>query len=401
MNILRIVVLFIPDSLFLGFLMTTAPFFLREQGGGAGAATAVAYLGLPLALAFLWAPFVDRHPLPGLDRRSGWAGACQLAAALALLLAGGLLLVVPNGGGLALILPPGLVVAVILATRNLSLNAWMREALDKKTFGVAVGARMAGAAIGNWLGAGLVASQFPLLGWAGAFLVMALALLVTWPAVLGMPPGRAEPVPGESLRLVFRDLFARPGVPAAIGAMTVISALAAPPFTLGLVLLADIGMSAEQIGMSVGYIGSIVGLATAIGAGKLVDRIDPRAALAVAIVLQALLSLGFALLGAATAPAAWLGGTLIILQIGVYAGISAICMVMALRLASLRHASTEVAFIYALLILAGTLVPNLAGFLMDALGDWGWMFTGHALLTPLLGLWAVRVLGRGLRREDG
>ncbi|MCH3737866.1 hypothetical protein LZB95_09655, partial [Campylobacter coli] len=47
----------------------------------------MSYVALPYLLKFLWAPFMDRYPLPLLGRRRGWILLTQLllAAAIALL----------------------------------------------------------------------------------------------------------------------------------------------------------------------------------------------------------------------------------------------------------------------------------------------------------------------------
>src|ERR1700761_4938841 len=44
----------------------------------------MSYVALPYLLKFLWAPFVDRFPLPFLGRRRGWILFTQLAMAVAI-----------------------------------------------------------------------------------------------------------------------------------------------------------------------------------------------------------------------------------------------------------------------------------------------------------------------------
>ena len=44
---------------------------------------AISYVALPYLLKPLWAPLIDRYPLPVLGRRRGWMLAMQLALAVA------------------------------------------------------------------------------------------------------------------------------------------------------------------------------------------------------------------------------------------------------------------------------------------------------------------------------
>src|SRR5258707_10408580 len=46
----------------------------------------MSYVALPYLLKVLWAPFVDRFPLPFLGRRRGWILATQIALAVAIAL---------------------------------------------------------------------------------------------------------------------------------------------------------------------------------------------------------------------------------------------------------------------------------------------------------------------------
>ncbi|GLK77456.1 MFS transporter [Methylopila jiangsuensis] len=400
---LRIALLFLPDSLLLGFLVVAGPFLLREEGAGAAMATAVGYVTLPFAVAFLWAPFVDRHPIGWLGRRAGWAGLSQLLAA-GVLAAGALWLAsVPDGAGGVPVLLVCLAAGVALATRNIALGAWMREGLHESEMATAVGARFAGASIGNWLGSGVLASQFPDYGWPGALAFAALALLVTWPAILALPGDRsaAAEASTDSLVAVAGAMFRRPGLVGAVAMLFVLSAVMAPPFGLGLVLLSDRGFTAEQIGWSAGYGGSILCAAAALACGGLASRFGLTAMIGAGVVLQIGLSLAWA--GVALGPdaASWLiGGAVMVAQMGVYAMMSAMWMLATLRLVSLRHAASEIALVNAFLLLGGIVAPNVAGLAIDAYPGWARFFVVHAAVTALAGIAVMMVFSRvGLNRK--
>src|SRR3977135_1689679 len=58
--------------------------WLKDSGASNTTIGVMSYVALPYLLKFLWAPFVDRYPLPLLGRRRGWMLAMQLALGAAL-----------------------------------------------------------------------------------------------------------------------------------------------------------------------------------------------------------------------------------------------------------------------------------------------------------------------------
>ena len=53
--------------------------WLRDVGASNTTIGIMSYVALPYLLKFLWAPFIDRYPLPLLGRRRGWIFVMQSA----------------------------------------------------------------------------------------------------------------------------------------------------------------------------------------------------------------------------------------------------------------------------------------------------------------------------------
>ncbi|TLY64662.1 MAG: AmpG family muropeptide MFS transporter, partial [Gammaproteobacteria bacterium] len=53
--------------------------WLKDAGVSLTTIGVMSYVALPYLLKFLWAPLIDRYPLPWLGRRRGWILAMQVA----------------------------------------------------------------------------------------------------------------------------------------------------------------------------------------------------------------------------------------------------------------------------------------------------------------------------------
>src|SRR3954451_14750281 len=151
---------------------------------------------------FLWAPVIDRLPLPGittrLGRRRGWALVIQAALALAILWLGFTdPLIDPWMTVLAAI-----VVAFLSASQDIVIDAYRIELLTPEEQGAGAAATQWGYRFGMIAsGAGvLYAASFG--GWGFAYALMAgLMLLGTatvWPTPEPGGVGTPEPLPGTS-----------------------------------------------------------------------------------------------------------------------------------------------------------------------------------------------------------
>ena len=396
----------------LPLLLTTGTlgYWLKQVGIDLTTIGLFALVGLPYALKFLWAPLVDRAPIPGLTRvlgrRRGWALAAQL------LLVGAIL----GLGASDPVQAPSwtaawaLAVALLSSTQDIAVDAYRIEVLEEHEQGAGAAVTQAGYR-GGMLAAG-----------AGA---IALSDFVPWPVVfaglaglvgvgmlgvlLGPEPPKVEPMPpsarpGESvLRQVLLDPFRELSRHQQWGAILVFAVLykygdavagvMANPF------YADLGFSGVEIG-SVTKVWSIVAFLPGVFAGGvLVARAGLLRALLVGGVLQAVTNLLFAWL-------ALRGRDLGLLALAVggdafTGGLASAAFVAFLSdLARGGTTGTQYALLTSLMAAGRTALSSGAGWLADQLG-WAPFFVATTLLAApglFLLLW-LRQLGAGPERR--
>jgi len=169
----------LPFALLIGTLNA----WLGEVGVKLATIGVLSWIGLSYSFKFLWAPLVDRVPLPVLERlgrRRSWIILCQgvLACGFA-----GLALTDPRGaiGNFALI---AFAAAFASATQDIALDAWRIESADEASpLEVLTALYQFGYRTASIVGGALSLYLASRLGWPGVFLtmagVMALAIGVT------------------------------------------------------------------------------------------------------------------------------------------------------------------------------------------------------------------------------
>jgi PAT family beta-lactamase induction signal transducer AmpG len=109
----------------LPFLLVggTLSTWLRDTGVALSAIGLISYASFFYVLKFLWAPLIDRYPLPFLGRRKGWLACSQLLLISAL---AGMALIGP-GSSLLLFVALAGVVAFAGATQDIVIDAYRIE----------------------------------------------------------------------------------------------------------------------------------------------------------------------------------------------------------------------------------------------------------------------------------
>ncbi len=172
--------------LFLGFsaglplflVFGTLSIWLRREGIDRSTIGFVSWVTLLYGLKFLWAPLVDRLPLPLLTNWLGQRRAWMLLAQLGVLL--GLWWMADTNPELQLntLVIAALLVAFSSATQDISIDAWRIEAVPVDQQGAMAGTYQLGYRLGLILaggGATIIAGSF---SWNLAYFVMGCAMLV-------------------------------------------------------------------------------------------------------------------------------------------------------------------------------------------------------------------------------
>lgn len=169
--------------------------WLRDEGVSRTDIGLFALVATPYAINFLWAPLVDRLPLPWLTPRFGRRRGWMLATQILLMGAVALLATSSPGDALLPVAVGALCVSAASATQDVVIDAYRVEILEPARYG-------AGSAVAIWgwhLGGTLVGGAGGLyladaFGWQAAYGALALAVLVGVTAVLlaPEPPRRVD-----------------------------------------------------------------------------------------------------------------------------------------------------------------------------------------------------------------
>lgn len=301
--------LYFAQGLPFGFFTQTLPVLLRERGVSLEKIGLGAWLAVPWALKFLWAPLLDRPAPRALQalfpgRRRAFLLPLQLLT-VAVLAALALLALAPAG------LPPlpPLLIGVFLinllaATQDIATDGLAVDTLDETERGLGNGVQVAAYRVGMIVGGGLLLMQLSRLGFVGAFLVMAgLLLLSTWPvwalreaSHAAAAGARHEAPRGEDYLRVLLSFARRPGARRWLALLLLFKFGEALASAMARPFLVDRGLTRDDIAWLLGIVGFVMGFAGSLLGGALVNRLGRRRALLTFGLLQALVVGGYALL---------------------------------------------------------------------------------------------------------
>jgi MFS transporter, PAT family, beta-lactamase induction signal transducer AmpG len=171
----------------LTLLIATMTFWLAKVGIDTVTIGFAVALGIPYTIKFLWAPLVDKLPLPFLTnafgQRRGWLFFVQALLFVSVWQLGAS---DPQPGNMGLFAIWALITAFLSATQDIVIDAYRIEILEEDEFAHGTATNQFGYRSGNLIaGAGTIyfASQEGLgLGWATAYGLTAFAII---PAILG------------------------------------------------------------------------------------------------------------------------------------------------------------------------------------------------------------------------
>ena len=367
--------------------------------------TTIGLLGvvtLPYTLKFLWAPLIDRLPMPlvgrWLGRRRSWALVTQLALAGAII-AMALADPMENIGLFALF---ALLVTAVSASQDVVIDAYRVEILDSSRYGAGAAISVFGYRVGMLISGAGALYLADYVGWSAVYLIMAACVsigLVT--VVLSREPVVPERVPGAASKLsaFFKDSVIAPLIDFTRRRLWLVVLLFVLFYKLGDAMagamtgpfLVELGFTNTEIASVsklYGFIATLIGLA--IG-GWMIARLGIFTSLWIAGIAQLLSNLMFAL-------QANIGhdNGLLALTIGLEnfsGGVGTAALVAYLSgLCNLLYTATQYALLSAIAAVARTVLAVPAGKLAEASG---WInFFGITAAVAIPGLVLLMVLAR-------
>ena len=380
-------------------------FWLREAGIDRTTIGYLSWVGLAYGFKWVWAPLVDRLPIPlltrWLGRRRSWLllSQCVIMAALV-----GMALTDPQRALLPMVWC-ALAVAVGSATQDIALDAFRIESADTQRQAALAASYQTGYRIAMiWAGAGVLwiaarAEVTPALGaagyqhsaWQTAYLVMAASMLLGMVTVLFSP----EPLAVEMQRarnaaewlkgaLVepFADFLRRYGRQAVLILMLiavyrisdVVMGIMANPFYV------DMGFTKDEVAAVTKIYGVIMTLVGAFVGGALAMRLGVMRVLMLGAVLSAATNLLFAWLGTRghdLTALVW-----VISADNLASGIASAAFIAYLSsLTNISYSATQYALFSSMMLLLPKFLAGYSGRYVDAFG-----YPNFFIATALLGV---------------
>jgi PAT family beta-lactamase induction signal transducer AmpG len=396
--------------LFLGFsaglplllVLGTLGFRLREAGIDRATIGFLSWVGLAYGLKWIWAPLVDRLPLPLLTRllgrRRSWLLFAQVMVAL------GLVGMALNDPKLALdpVIWCAVLVAFASATQDIALDAFRIESANVERQGALAAAYQTGYRLAMiWAGAGVlwiaarsevsITEAYEHGAWRTAYLWMAGSMAVGMLTVLLSP----EPVPrpmtparsaGEWLRTALVDPFAdfirRYRWHAAL-ILSLIAVYRISDVVMGIManpFYVDMGFTKDEVAAVSKVFGVIMTLAGAFLGGVLALRLGVMRTLMLGAILSAASNLLFA----------WLAGlghnvqalVFVVSADNLSSGIASAAFVAYLSsLTNIQYSATQYALFSSLMLLLPKFLAGYSGVYVDHFG-----YAHFFIATALLGV---------------
>jgi PAT family beta-lactamase induction signal transducer AmpG len=402
---LRMLLLGFSAGLPLLLVFGTLSFWLREAGIDRTTIGYLSWVGLAYGFKWVWAPLVDRLPIPLLTRllgrRRSWLLLSQAVIMAALV---SMALTDPRAALLPVVWC-ALAVAFASATQDIALDAFRIESADARRQAALAATYQTGYRIAMiWAGAGVlwIAARAEVAGagtyqhgaWQTAYLVMAASMLLGMVTVLFSP----EPAPREmpparnaaewlksALVDPFADFLRRYGKHAllilALIAMyrisDVVMGIMANPFYV------DMGYTKDEVATVTKVYGVVMTLVGAFAGGALAMRFGVMKVLMLGAVLSAASNLLFAWLGSRGHDVQAL--VFVISADNLSSGIASAAFIAYLSsLTNINYSATQYALFSSMMLLLPKFLAGYSGSYVDSFG-YSHFFTATALLgVPVL-----------------
>ncbi len=378
----------------------TLSFWLREAGVNRTTIGFLSWVGLAYAFKWVWAPLVDRMPIPVLTRllgrRRSWLLVSQIAIIAALI---GIGLTDPRVA-LMPVVWCALAIAVGSATQDIALDAYRIESADTERQAALAAAYQTGYRIAMiWAGAGAlwIAARAEVAGlvgyqqgaWQTAYWVMAASMLLGVATVLLSPepaarafkPARnaAEWLQGALIE-PFADFLRRYGKQAIL-ILALIAIYRISDVVMGIManpFYVDMGYTKDEVAAVTKIYGVIMTLVGAFVGGVLAMRFGVMRVLMLGAVLSAASNLLFAWLGT-RGHDVW-ALTFVISADNLSSGIASAAFIAYLSsLTNVNYSATQYALFSSMMLLLPKFLAGYSGKYVDAFG-YSNFFTATALL---------------------
>lgn len=288
----------------LPFLLVggTLSTWLRDTGVELSAIGLISYASFFYVLKFLWAPLIDRYPLPFLGRRKGWLAVSQLLLILALF---AMAMQGPTVSIMAFVALVG-VASFAGATQDIVVDAYRIEIAPLEAQAALAATYTLGYRLALMASGALALYVAELSGWKMAYLVMVglmflpfLAGLLSREPVVQKALVIREINIGEAFIKPFQDFFMRNGWVLALALLAFVGLFKLPDQMIGVLagpFYLDSGFTKADIATVSKLYGIWIGIAGAFLGGFCVAAFNIRRMLVIAAIAVAVSNLAFLLM---------------------------------------------------------------------------------------------------------
>jgi PAT family beta-lactamase induction signal transducer AmpG len=406
---LRMLLLGFSAGLPLLLVLGTLSFWLREAGIDRTTIGYLSWVGLAYAFKWVWAPLVDRMPIPLLTRWLGRRRSWLLLAQLAVM--AGLVAMSFNDPKLALqpVVWGALAVAFGSATQDIALDAYRIESADTDRQAALAAAYQTGYRLAMiWAGAGVLwvaaraevpgSASYQHAAWQTAYLVMAASMLLGMLTVLLSPEPAHRVLPPSknisewlqsALIEPFADFLRRYGNQALL-ILALIAIYRISDVVMGIManpFYVDMGYTKDEVAAVTKIYGVIMTLAGAFVGGVLSMRLGVMRVLMLGAVLSAVSNVLFAWLGTRGHDVTAL--IFVVSADNLSSGIASAAFIAYLSsLTNLNYSATQYAIFSSVMLLAPKFLAGYSGKYVDAFG-----YQNFFLATALLGVPVLFLVG--------
>jgi MFS transporter, PAT family, beta-lactamase induction signal transducer AmpG len=364
--------------------------WLKDAGLTNTAIGAMTYVALPYLLKPLWAPLIDRYPLPFLGRRRGWMFLMQLGLAAGL----GLLALQSPSVALGAVTACAFAIVVCSATQDIAIDAWRTDVSLPSERGPAAAANNLGYRTAAWVASAcalVVADHF---GWRAAYLTLAVVMLgfcvASWrapePVYRHAPPRTLR----ESLVAPLTELLESPSAAILIAVVMFFKIGDAFANKLFTPFMMDVGFSKTEIGLIAKGLFTASALAGSILGGVLMVRLGLVRSMLGFGVLQASSNLLYCAMAAAGKSYPIMVLAVVVEHVaGAMGNIALVALIMAL--CDVRYSAFQYALLSAIALVPRYSLGYPAGWIADHGGWYLYYVTSFALALPGLAMvWLTR-----------
>ncbi len=364
--------------------------WLKDAGISNTRIGVMSYVAVPYLLKFLWAPLVDRFPVPLLGRRRGWILLTQLLLAASI----ACLAIQDPAQALLPVALCALAIVFFSATQDIAFDAYRTDVSLPSERGPAAAVTNLGYRAAAWIASAfalLVADHF---GWRPAFLVLGgVMLLFGFATAYAAEPADPRSSPrsfAESVVEPLRELLANPGAAALLAVVLLFKIGDAFAMKLFTPFMLDVGFSKTELAIIVKGLFTGGAIAGAVLGGLLMVRLGLLRSMLIFGVTQAVTNLLYCALAAAGKNYALMVTAVLVEHVaGAMGNISLVALIMSL--CDVRYSAFQYALLSSIALLPRYGLGYPAGWVADHAGWFAYYVVSFVIALPGLAIvWLMR-----------